>query len=245
MSTARFYIQGDDMVDEYLTVVVGNSIVLVPEADGVAAYDDLLNSTLLAQLVANKKVEKSTGINWYDAYVGVLDDFWLRQKKTKQTWEFSLDAEELAPDVFTAMLTNGALGETHTIATVLARIAKLPGDDPALQLLRRCMQASVEPESSAEPAPLADVRLLVICAKSPTSITSAYVEFKTRRVLGPNPFQQPYPTCDLQGLVYVHHARANLSETLYGPARDAIALKVSGKVAGNVATLTLPTEIES
>ncbi|WKV97075.1 hypothetical protein PYV50_26520 [Pseudomonas sp. H22_DOA] len=47
------------MVDEYLTMVVGNSIVLVPEVEGAAAYDDLINSILLAQLVANKKIEKS------------------------------------------------------------------------------------------------------------------------------------------------------------------------------------------
>ncbi|MFJ7314175.1 hypothetical protein ACIQVE_15685 [Pseudomonas sp. NPDC098747] len=241
------------MIDEYVTMVVGNSIVLLPEADGVAAYDDLVNSIFLAQLVANKKIEKSPEVIWYDAYVEVLDAYWLRPRKANQTWEFSHNAEELTPDVFTAMLTNGALGEAHTTAAVLARIAKLSGEEPALQLLRSRMQASVEPEPQPQPQPqpcavpasLTAVRLLVIVAKSPSSITSAYVEFKTRHVLSPNPFQRSYPSDDLQGLVHVHHARANLSETLHGPARDAIALKVRDRLAGNVATLILPKEVES
>ncbi|MBP5957439.1 hypothetical protein ICA16_17335 [Pseudomonas anatoliensis] len=233
------------MVDEYLTMVVGNSIVLVPEVDGAAAYDDLINSILLAQLVANKKIEKTPEIVWYDACMEVLDAYWLRQKKSNQTWEFSYNAEGLVPDVFTAMLTYGALGDAHTTAAVLARVARLPDKEPALQLLRSHMQPLVEPKPTAVPEPLMDVRLLVIVAKSPNSITSAYVEFKTRQVLSPNPFQQSYQADDLHGLVHVHHACANLIEQLYGPVRAATALKVRDRLARNVATLPLPTEVES
>ena len=233
------------MVDEYLTMVVGNSIVVVPEIEGAAAYDDLINSILLAQLVANKKVEKTPGLIWYDAYMEVLDAYWLRPEKAHQTWGFRHKTEELLPNVFTAMLTHGASGDAHTIAAVLARIAKLPDKEPALQLLRSHMQASVEPARAKVSAAATSVRLLVIDAKSPTSITSAYVEFKTRKVLSPNPFQQSYQSGDLHGLVHVHHACETLVEQLYGPVRAAIAIKVRDRLVGNVATLTLPKEVKS
>lgn len=233
------------MVDEYLTMVVGNSIVVVPEVEGAAAYDDLINSILLAQLVANKKIEKKPEVIWYDAYMEVLDAYWLRPQKANQTWGFRHNAEELGPNAFAAMLTHGALGNAHTIAAVLARFAKLPDEEPALQLLRSHMQALVEPAPAKVSAPLTSVRLLVIDAKSPTSITSAYVEFKTRKVLSPNPFQQSYQSGDLHGLVHVHHACETLVEQLYGPVRAAIAIKVRDRLAGNVATLTLPKEVKS
>ena len=233
------------MVDEYLTMVVGNSIVAVPEVEGAAAYDDLINSILLAQLVANKKIEKKPEVIWYDAYMEVLDAYWLRPQKANQTWGFRHNAEELVPNAFTAMLTHGALGNAHTIAAVLARIAKLPDEEPALQLLRSHMQASVEPARAKVSAAATSVRLLVIDAKSPTSITSACVEFKTRKVLSPNPFQQSYQSGDLHGLVHVHHACETLVEQLYGPVRAAIAIKVRDRLVGNVATLTLPKEVKS
>lgn len=233
------------MVDEYLTMVVGNSIVLVPEVGGAAAYDDLINSILLAQLVANKKIEKKPEVIWYDAYMEVLDAYWLRPQKANQTWEFRHNAEELVPNAFTAMLTHGALGNAHRIAAVLARIAKLPDEEPALQLLRSHMQTSVEPARAKVSAAATSVRLLVIDAKSPTSITSACVEFKTRKVLSPNPFQQSYQSGDLHGLVHVHHACETLVEQLYGPVRAAIAIKVRDRLAGNVATLTLPKEVKT
>lgn len=233
------------MVDEYLTMVVGNSIVAVPEVEGAAAYDDLINSILLAQLVANKKIEKKPEVIWYDAYMEVLDAYWLRPQRANQTWGFRHKAEELVPNAFTAMLTHGALGNAHTIAAVLARFAKLPDEEPALQLLRSHMQASVEPARAKVSAAATSVRLLVIDAKSPTSITSAYVEFKTRKVLSPNPFQQSYQSGDLHGLVHVHHACETLVEQLYGPVRAAIAIKVRDRLVGNVATLTLPKEVKS
>ena len=233
------------MVDEYLTMVVGNSIVAVPEVEGAAAYDDLINSILLAQLVANKKIEKKPEVIWYDAYMEVLDAYWLRPQKANQTLGFRHNAEELVPNAFTAMLTHGALGNAHRIAAVLARIAKLPDEEPALQLLRSHMQTSVEPARAKVSAAATSVRLLVIDAKSPTSITSACVEFKTRKVLSPNPFQQSYQSGDLHGLVHVHHACETLVEQLYGPVRAAIAIKVRDRLAGNVATLTLPKEVKT
>lgn len=86
------------MTDDCLILVVGASILVLPETDQMEVYDDLIDSTLLAQLVANKRIEKFPGVNWYDAYVGVLDDFWLRHQKSSQTWKVSDEAEETSLD---------------------------------------------------------------------------------------------------------------------------------------------------
>lgn len=233
------------MTDDCLILVVGASILVLPETDQMEVYDDLIDSTLLAQLVANKRIEKFPGVNWYDAYVGVLDDFWLRHQKSSQTWKVSDEAEETSLDFFTAALSQGALGQTRTMTNVLARMAKMSGEEPAIQLLRSYMTVSDAGQSITAPASSMDVRLLVTCANSPSSITTSYVQFKTREALTSNPLQQVFQPDDVRGVVQANHARANLSETLYGPARRAIALKVRDRRASSVATLTLPAEIES
>lgn len=229
------------MADDCLILVVGASILVLPETDEMEVYDDLVDSTLLAQLVANKKIEKSPGLNWYDAYVGVLDDFWLRHQKSRQTWNVSNETEETSLDFFTTALSRGALGQTRTITNVLARMAKMSDEEPAIQLLRSYMAE----QSIAAPGSPVDVRLLVTCANSPSSITTSYVQFKLREALTSNPLKQVYQPDDVRGVVQVNHARAILSETLYGSARKTIALKVRDRRASSVATLTLPAEIES
>ncbi|MCP1474233.1 hypothetical protein ABIA54_001680 [Pseudomonas sp. EB276 TE3739] len=233
------------MADNWLILVVGASILVLPETDELEVYDDLVDSTLLAQLVANKKVEKSPGLNWYDAYVGVLDDFWLRQQKSSQTWTVSNETEETSLDFFTTALTRGALGHTRTMTNVLARMAKMAGEEPAIQLLRNCMTIAETGQAITAPASSMDVRLLVTCANSPSSITTSHVQFKTREALTSNPLQQVYQPDDVRGVVQANHARATLSETLYRSARKAIALKVRDRRASSVARLTLPEEIES
>ena len=57
---------------------------------------------IAAQLVANKKIEKTPEIVWYDACMEGLDAT-VTTKKSNQTWEFSYNAEGLVPDVFTAI----------------------------------------------------------------------------------------------------------------------------------------------
>ncbi|MBC3207314.1 hypothetical protein HU755_10990 [Pseudomonas sp. SWRI111] len=231
------------MESEYSTLVVGACILIVPEHEGQEVYSGLIEATLLAQLVANKQTENNRHINWYSAYVQVLDDFWLRQQKSRETWQINSTTAETALQLFTAALPRHAPLQQRVMATILAKIAQLPSDDAALQRLHSYMNKPAAAGSSDLPATMTPVRLLVICADSPTSITSVYAEFKTREALSPNPFQQIYQAGDIQGPVQVYHARANLSETRYGVARDAIARKVADRLAGSVAVLTLPKEI--
>ncbi|WWL43840.1 hypothetical protein V5O39_20265 [Pseudomonas parakoreensis] len=56
----------------------------LPESGHSSDYDDLVQSSLLAQLVANKKIEDAKVESWYDAYIAVLDDFWVRSLKSRE-----------------------------------------------------------------------------------------------------------------------------------------------------------------
>lgn len=242
------------MGNDYLVSVVGAAVVIVPESEGWVAHDDVINSVLLAQLVANKEVEKNPEINWYDAYVKVLDGFWLRPTKAREERLITEHCGESVVEWVVAAMAKGAPDEGRAVGATLARVASVSGTEPAMSLLRSSMQKTSADESTEVPVPARIMRLLLILARTPTSVTSVYLEFKTRQEISPNPLAQLFRAEDVQGTVSMRYARVCLAETLYGPARDAIALKVREKRKGHVAMLTLtddssgvqvPEEIES
>lgn len=227
------------MSRDYSVSVVGGAIVIVPGSDGQAAHDDLVNSVLLAQLVANKKVEKDPKADWYNAYAEVLDDFWLRQTRAREERLITENSVESAIEWVTATMSKGASGEGQVAAATLARVASVSGVEPAMSLLRSRVQKTSEDESTEVPAPPKVVRLLVILARTPTSFTSVYLEFNTHLEISPNPLVQLYQAEDVQGIVSIRYARANLDEKHYGRARNSIALKVREKLDANVVMLSL------
>jgi hypothetical protein len=231
------------MDDECLVLIVGACVVIIPDGERLEVYSDLVNSILLAQLVANKKREKSLSPDWYGTYVSVLDDFWLRHQKSKQTWQVSNPGSQSALEFFNTALSNDAMSETRIMGAVLQRMAQIPGDELGIQRLRSFMKISATAESDSMPPPLAKVHLLVIVANAADSIASAFVEFEASLELSQNPFHQLYQCEEVQGLVHVHHSRASLSEIRYSGAREAIARKVRDKLADSVAVLNLPKEI--
>ena len=231
------------MDDECLVLIVGACVVIIPDGERLEVYSDLVNSILLAQLVANKKREKSLSPDWYGTYVSVLDDFWLRHQKSKQTWQVSNPGSQSALEFFNTALSNDAMSETRIMGAVLQRMAQIPGDELAIQRLRSFMNISSAAGADSVPASLAKVQLMVTVANAVDSFASAFVEFKTSLELNPNPFQQVYQSADVRGLVQAHHAWASLSEIRYSGAREAIARKVRDKLADSVAVLNLPREI--
>ncbi|MHC8392596.1 hypothetical protein ACYZT8_02840 [Pseudomonas sp. LB3P93] len=224
---------------DYSVVVVGGAIVIVPVSDGLAAHDDLVNSVFLAQLVANKQVEKDSAADWYNAYVAVLDDFWLRHTKVREEKLITRHSGESAIDWVTAAMATGASDDGRVAAAILARVVNVSGTEPAMSLLCSHMQKACVDESTEVTAPPKVMRLLVILARTPTSMTSVYLEFNTPLEISPNPLAQLYRAEDVQGVVSLRYARANLSEVLYGPARAAVAFKIREKLEGQVAVLSL------
>ncbi len=221
------------MAQLYSLLTVGNAVVALSDIEKIAVYDDVVHSSLLAQLVANKKVESMKVESWYDAYVAVLDDFWIRNLKFRQDFSLNgLNASSALEWASAAMANSGS--EDHALGGFLAYAAQLPCCVPAIQTWpeERC-----EEEMQAPRSPLKVVRLLAIVGQSPTSISSIYLEFKTRQELARNPWSQRFEVDEVEGQVCVRYARANLSETLYALSREAITHKLGNRLADNVALL--------
>lgn len=224
---------------EYSVLIVGACVVIIPAAEGATQYKDLVDSVLLAQLIANKKIEKAPDIDWYNAYVEFLDDYWLRHTRARQEWPVAQDSVESVSEWAIAALSQDAVDKGSATAATLQRLARLSGNEPAMGLLRGHMQKISTDESGDVLAPAKAVRLLVVIAQTPTSVASVYIELKTRQIISANPLAQRHLAEDVQGRVCMRYASANLSGTLYGPVRDAIALKVREKYQDNVAMVTL------
>ncbi|WP_025111768.1 hypothetical protein [Pseudomonas sp. H1h] len=227
---------------EYSVLIVGVAVVVIPSADDSKHYKDLINSMLLAQLAANKKIEKTPSVNWYDVYVGFLDNYWLRHSRARQDLFIAHDNIESVADWTVAALFKGTAADKSAAALVLRRLTLLSGTEPALVLLRQHVQKVSPPEPDETLASARAVRLLVAVANSPTSVTSVYLELETDRILGCNPLAELFQAGEVRGSVCMRYAAASLSETLYAPVREAIALKIRDRLDDNVAMLTLPDE---
>lgn len=231
------------MRDDYSVLVVGAAVVIVPVVEEMDSYDDLINSVLLAQLVANKRIEKNSQDRWYDVYVAVLDSYWLRRTKARQEWNIARHCLESMSDWVIAMISGSDPVGGQTASDILQRVAALPATDTAIALLRKRMQKPASDEPGHVPVSPETVRSLVLLARTPTSVSSVYIELTPHSPISPNPLAQRFQANDIEGLVCMRYADMYLSETLYGPARSAIASKVLDRREANIAMLALRDEV--
>lgn len=226
------------MKDDFFLIAVGSALLIVSKAHKVHAYDDLVSSVLLAQLVANKKVEKESVQDWYDSYVSVLDDFWLRSSRARRDVQVNAGVSTtplqwLASLGAVAPLVNGPM-----FAEALAQAAGIASTESAMSVMHKHMEKPSVTEALPVPRSVKDVHMLVILAPTPTLFDSVYLEFRTRQETCFTPWAR-FQSEDLEGPVCIRTARARLSETLYQRARDAIAMKVRDKIDGNVVHLAM------
>lgn len=214
------------MEQHYRVYRVRSAVVALPGANGLATCSDVVKSCLLAQLVANKQVQMKVAVDWYDAYLRVVDDFWIRSLKTQQ--HFSLESQDgSSPLAWAArMMVNCKDRSGQALSAFLPHMAHL----------NSFVAATGEQPENASPA-LQEVRLLAILALTPTSIISLYIGFQTRQVLNANPWSQVFRGEEVVGPVCIRQARANLSELLYAQAREAVDLKLRDKLSDNLAKL--------
>lgn len=223
---------------DYSVLIVGACVMLLPAADDADSYSDLVNSVLLAQLAASKKVEKSQGTDWYDAYIQLMDDYWLRYARARQDWSVNEGDVESVSEWISGAIAKGDSQNASAAVATLQRLAQLSGAEPFMALLRAHVQRNMSLPGEAH-APAGPVRLLAIIASTPMRISSVYVEFQAHGSIELNPLAQRYEARDIQGAVCLRYAKASLSETLYGPVRDAIALKVRDRHAAHVLAMAV------
>lgn len=228
---------------DYSVLIVGAAVLMVPESKDLTTYDDVVNTVLYAQLAANKKTELEPDVSWYDTYMKVLEGIWMWRGKAREDLKLSPESVESAVQWAAAAMSKVGADEGRVTAEALSQIVNESDINPAINLLRSHMQKASEEQSTEVPAPAMDVRLLVIVAPTPTSFSSVCIEVKTHQLLSFNPLAHLYWGEDVQGIISRRYARANLSETVYAPVRDQIALKVKDRIETNVAMLTLHNDV--
>lgn len=226
---------------DHSVLVVGAAILIVPSAIKVTAYNDVLNTLLYAQLAANKRVKSSPGTRWYDTYIEVLGGIWMWSAKARDDFDIPSDSAESAVQWAVSAMSRLEADNENLTANVLSQMVNETQLNPAIRLLHRHMQQVSEDQPTQTP-PLMDVRLLVIVAPTPSSFSSVCIEFKTARRLSCNPLPYCYRAEEVRGPISRRCVKASLSETLYAPIRDQMALKVKDRIQNNVATLTLRGE---
>ncbi|WP_434767589.1 hypothetical protein [Pseudomonas triticicola] len=230
------------MEAEYSVIVVGAAVLIMPKTEEGRAYGDAVNSILYAQLVANKRVEKYPGIDWYDVYTEVLDNFWVRRVKGREDSRGEPGSAELLTDRAIDFLSNTDPGKKSAISELLDQCAGLSAAHPAIKLLRTHVQGMPNVQALPVPGSFPDARLMVMVASSPTVLSSVYLALNTRQPLSPNPVAEAFRARDVEDRVTLRYAQATLSQALYDHVRDDIALRVQDRLETNVAPLTLCRE---
>ncbi|WP_339478504.1 MULTISPECIES: hypothetical protein [unclassified Pseudomonas] len=226
------------MDKEYSIFVNAAAIVLVSSSVRETAVDDLMNSVLLAQLVANKTLQRIPRADWYDSYMEVLSVAWVSGAKRRKDLLPKKEGVSSPLEWVAAIPLDDRLDQQQQIMTVLGRVAALPGSLPALSILRKQMQKHNEPDPTPNPSSSSSMRLLVIVAHSPVSMTGLCLQFSTGKAIDANPWGQCFDDKDIDGCVSARYFHMQLSETLFAPAREVIARKVGAVVGDHVAQIT-------
>ncbi len=226
----------------YSILIVGAAILLVPVSEDHAGYDDVVNTVLLAQLVANKRAEKTPDVNWYDVYSQVLDDFWLRHLKAREDQLLAPGSCSSIAQSLVALMSRMNIEQGQLTAKALSRLAGVSPVHPAINLLRTHMQKPSSAQLSQTCAPVNKQQLLVMVAQTPLSFSSVYLSIETEQSLSPDPLALLYQAENGQGVLTLRYAQAHLSEILYDLARETVSGKVKDRIAANVALLVLDDE---
>jgi hypothetical protein len=222
---------------QYSVFVNAGAVVLLSSALLEQERQDVLNSVLFAQLVANKKYPEFTlGDGWYDTCQGVLKDSWLQRAVA---WDsFGTDAESKRAMVqwVESRLEDQAGNITIAgIAGVFNDIAQLPCNHPATELLREQMSRQKNIEVSGTPAEaVSDVRLQIIVVGQGAVMSSLFIEFETNVHTLTDPLGHLFSSDNVLGNIRLRWFQANLSSVLYVSLRDAIVKKLGDKAAKNI-----------
>lgn len=126
--------------------VDGGSVVAFTAEVSGQNREDVLNSTLLAQLAADKKFSRETQVmDWYNFYSNVLGKVgWVTQgynwqKHESQQTSFTMDKVVL--EIAEAALTGE---EAAVVAAAMDALGKLPEDDGRLKLFNHSASSDTE-----------------------------------------------------------------------------------------------------
>ncbi|MFJ7284123.1 hypothetical protein [Pseudomonas sp. NPDC099000] len=229
------------MDDQYSVFINAGAVVLLSSALLEQERQDVLNSVLFAQLVANKKYPGfARADGWHETYLGVLKDSWLQRSVAWDSFAVD-DASKRA--MVDWVETRFEAPSARTMAHVMRAfddIAHLPGTHPAIERLR---EQTLRPENDrGEDSPASsNVRLQIIVARQGVLMDSFFVEFKTAGQGANYPLDYLFSADEVQGNIDLRWFHANLSPVLYDSIREAVVRKPGDKAANNIFAVDVQT----
>jgi hypothetical protein len=209
--------------------VDGGSVVsFVGMVDG-SMREDVLNSTLLAQLAANKKWDKlKKSEDWYKEYVGVLEHLgWVAQAfnfSEYNSTQTEVNISKVVLELLAALVTENELAFVTTVTTALqdeknAQALKLFQDQGSDGANGNCYLSTVVPDKS-------DAVMSTVCTYFST-------EEKSQKVW----FFWTYKSETMH--LFTSSQKMVLNHTFYATIRDVVIKKLGDKAKSFIADLDI------
>lgn len=201
-------------------IVAGSTVTFVAGVNP-QFQSDILNSTLLAQLAANKKYDReSDARNWYDFYVHVMENIgWVVQGFSFTKFNVgggSLTCEKAVIDILAAIATGGQMA---VVNATLAAMKNMSDRDGRLVLFER------------ESHNLHQGNFQISCAKEDNGVVSmstAGVEFKSSQNITRVLF---FSWESASSELYYGSQNMTLNTDVYGRIRQDIINKLGNKAS--------------
>jgi hypothetical protein len=212
-------------------VVAGNMVASV--GGGIADdMNDVLDSLLFAQLVADSKAEKFEAPDiWFQNYRNELRALkWTETASRREAFEpedtSSIVLSELIKD---KLLSELPVTQAREISEMLDCIFALPETAPASLLFNEHAfkrGGKVKGEST--------IAFEVSILEKTSTLSSLFIAFKTTNVVDSNPFSQRFAGCRVVGEVVTRFSRRHWGRTGYQSRRDAVRGYLDDKRTGKI-----------
>jgi hypothetical protein len=234
------------MSGSYSAFVSAGAVVLLSPDMTVQERQDVLNSTLFAQLVADKKYPGSRNANgWYERYQEVLKDSWLQRTAAWHDWSLKADSNLTVADWVNNQLAQSVPQTVLSPAVqTLNIVAELPDAHPAIELLQKHVLKNSE-EHPSKSTFGCQVSVLVILAQRGPTLNSVYLAFESAASVASNPLKQVLSLDNVKGNIVLKRLQAELSDALYRPVRERIVKKMGDKASQNILEVLEPAKNES
>lgn len=223
------------MSERYSAFINAGAVVLLSPDMTEQERQDVLHSTLFAQLVADKKYPHPDNADkWYESYQGVLKDNWLQKVTAWQNFTIAENSSFTVADWVRSQWEQSVPQDLSVPAMrALDSVARLSGDSAAIELLRKNV-LKVNEGDSLETISGCKVRLLVVLAQRGPTLNSVYLEFESAGDIAANPLRQLFSSDNVKSDVVLKRWQADLSNALYRPVRERIIKKLGDKAAQNI-----------
>jgi len=215
--------------------VVGSDVIAFVKGLSATQRQDLVNASLLAQLVAKKTLPAPTSLDevlqWYDTYFDVLSNigFVIQDKGFAEYEEKSatFEAHEAILDVAAVVLA-GSPGALAIVKKTLESLQKLSSDSPWITIYSRESRSATTARfqvSLAEPGEDDGLLVTIIAFGVDAKATMTQVLF--------------FKFKKHQAVLRHHSGKVTVNTDVLGSVRDDIAAKLQAHTKGFVAGLDI------